>query len=250
MKITKLLLIVVAALAFACSKDDETPALEKQTLSLAGNAEVIAAPAAMQSSDDPNAQAAAQTIAEIGNMSEYLSLLKPPAGAAKSSDRITPANGRVNATGDVVVYIWEDEQFGKIGYQISETSDSYVFEVFMMYTGQTQWLRYFHAEEKKDKSQGFLKVYDIWGFTSEDPSTLLLSYNWSLSGDTLTFTMTDHIDNSTAKVIFNQKTKAGSIVITVQGVKDYEMFWDAAGNGSWVDYDEEGNAIDEGSWTV
>jgi hypothetical protein len=248
MKITKFLLLVVAALAFACSKDDEKPALEKQTLSLAGNAEVITAPTAMQTSDSPQAQEALEVISSVNQMTQYLGMLKAPAGASKSSERITPSNGRVNASGDVVVYIWEDEQFGKIGYQISESSDSYVFEIFIMYPGQTEWLRYFHAEEKKDRSEGFMKVYDIDGFLGEDTSALLVSYAWSRSGDILTFTMDEYFMGFSAKLIFNQKTKEGSIVYTINGTKLYEMSWNAAGSGVWVYYDEEGAITEEGTW--
>lgn len=249
MKITKLLLIVVAALAFACSKDDETPALEKQTLSLAGSAEVITAPTAMQANDNYEAQKALEVISSVNEMAKYLGMLKAPAGAAKSSERITPSNGRVNATGDVVVYIWEEEQYGKIGYQISESSDSYVFEVFVMYAGQTEWLRYFHAEEKKDRSEGFMKVYDIDGFLSEDTSALLVSYEWSRSGDIFTFTMNEYFMGYTAELIINQKTKAGSIVYTNgNGMKEYEMSWDAAGNGIWKYYDEAGTVTEQGTW--
>jgi hypothetical protein len=248
MKITKFLLLVVAALAFACSKDDETPALEKQTLSIAGSAEVITAPTAMQTNDNAQAQEALAVISSVNEMSQYLSMLQAPAGAAKSSDRITPSNGRVNATGDVVVYIWSDEQYGKIGYQISETSDSYVFEIFLMANGETEWLRYFHAEEKKDRSAGFLKVYDIYGFFGEDLSGVLVSYEWNRSGDIFTFTMDANFMGYSAKLIINEKTKAGSIVYTIDGLKQYEMSWDAAGNGTWAYYDEEGTVTDQGTW--
>jgi hypothetical protein len=241
MKITKLLLFVVAALAFACSKDDDETPLEKQTLSLAGSAEVITVPTAMKTSENAYAQEAVDMITEVNGMSQYLALLKPPAEATKSAERIVPANGRVNATGDVVVYSWTVDDY-KYGYQVSESSDSYVFEVFMMYPGQTGWLKYFHAEEKKDRSSGFLKVYDIW---SDEPA-VMLSYDWSHSGDIFTFTA--DFMGSTAKLILNKKTKAGSIVYTYDGVKEYEMTWDAAGNGTWAYYDEEGAITEQGVW--
>lgn len=250
MKITKFLLLVVAVFAFSCSKDDD-PGLEEKTLSLAGSSEVVVAPTAMQASQDPQAQQAVEWIASANAMTQYLGYLKAPAGASKSSERITASNGRVKTTGDVVVYTWHDDQSDyTIGYQISEASDSYVFEVFMKYPGQTEWLKYFHAEEKKDRSAGFMKVYDIFGILDQGNSAILLTYEWTHSGDIFTFTMTDGFGGSVIELTLNEKTKAGSVIYTTDGVKEYEMSWDAAGNGSWTLYDEEGNVSDSGEWTV
>lgn len=254
MKISKLLLLVVAALAFACSSDDDKPGLEKQTLSFAANQEVITAPAGLQASEDEQAQTALYWIQNANSMSQFLSYMQVPAGAAKSNDRITASNGRVNASGDVVVYIWSDPNGdGDVAYQISETSDSYVFEVFLRIADvQPDWTLFFHAEEKKDRSSGFMNVYDA--IMSDDPTVILFAYNWTRSGDlfTLIFSAPDEDPefNYSVTLVINEKTKAGSVTYKTDNVKDFEMTWDAAGNGTWIYYDEEGGIDQEGSWTA
>lgn len=253
MKITKLLLLLVAALAFACSDDDDDQSsLENQTLSFASNEQVIAAPTAMQSSENQEAQTALYWIENANAMSLYLSYMQVPSGATKSNDRITASNGRVNASGDVVVYTWASDDMA-IAYQISETSDSYVFEVFIKITDiQPEWTKYFHAEEKKDRSSGFMNIYDA--IDSDDPSVILLSYTWSRSGDMFTFTFSSPDENPeyeySVTMVINEKTKAGSITYKTGGEKDFEMTWDAAGNGTYIYYDDKGQIEDEGTWTA
>jgi hypothetical protein len=253
MKMTKFLLLAVAFFAFSCSSDDEeaSSSLEKQTLSLTESNTVVVAPAAMQTSEDTYAQQAVGYIQMVNQMSSYLAYMKVPDGAAKTSTRITAANGRVDATGDVVVYTWSDAQSGySVAYQISETSDSYAFEIFITQPGQTGWLKYFHAEEKKDRSSGFMNIYDVFGFHSDDTSVILLNYKWGRSGDIFTFTLTDNTGDFKFVLNINEKTKAGDVVYYLGGVKAYEMEWNAQGNGSWVWYDQEGNIEDSGTWTV
>jgi hypothetical protein len=46
----------------------------------------------------------------------------------------------------------------------------------------------------------------------------------------------------------HKKTNVGDITYIIDGTKQLELNWDAAGNGSWAAYDEEGNLEDEGEW--
>jgi len=254
MKMTKFLLLAVALFAFACSDDDKdtSSSLESQTLSLSSNTQVLTAPSAMQSSNDDHAQMAVGYITMANAMSTYLGYIKAPEGSVKSTTAITAANGRVAAEGDVVVYTWSDANSDlKVAYQISETSDSYAFDVFFMFSGQSSWLKYFHAEEKKDRSEGFMNVYDILGIYGDNTSLVMLKYNWSRSGDNFTFKLTDTQDNYYFTVIVNEKTKAGEVTYFAGTVKIYQMTWDAAGNGTWAFYDsDDGSLVSEGTWTV
>lgn len=247
MKITKLLLLLLAVFAFSCSDDDDEPALEKKTLSFAEKTEVVSAPTAMQASVDPMAEMAVNWIATLNAMTSATANMHIPEGASKSSAQITADNGRVKEDGDYVVYTWHDEQNDfSIGYQIRETSDSYVFEGFMMLPDMDKWLKYFEAEEKKDRSSGHMKIFNIFG---DDPSAVLYSYEWSRSADILSLTVTV-LDSERIELAINEKTKAGSIVYTYNGVKQYEMNWDAQGNGEWAQYDEQGEVVESGTWDV
>jgi hypothetical protein len=253
MKMTKFLLLAIALFAFSCSDDDEkaSSSLENQALSLTESSTVIVAPSAMQASDDSYAQTAVSYISMANAMSGYLSYFKIPEGSVKSSSRITAANGRAQNTGDVVVYTWHDANSGySVGYQISEVSDSYVFEIFIILPGETAWLKYFHAEEKKDRSEGFMNIYDIFGVEGDDTSVVWLAYKWGRSGDIFTFSVSDHSGDFNFKLAVNEKTKAGNVVYYFDGVKQYEMSWNSDGSGTWAYYDAEGNLDEEGSWDV
>jgi hypothetical protein len=247
-----LFLLGIALFAVSCSKDDDAkPSLEEATLSLTSNNQVITAPAAMASSEDPYAQMAAGYVGIANSMSAYLSYFNKPNGAVKSTTKITAANGRTAEAGDVIVYTWTDANSGtSIAYQISEESDRYVFEIFYKGSGQSDWLKYFQAEEKKDKSSGFMKVYDIFGITGDDASVALVDYEWTRVGDILNFTVTDYSGAIKVELVINTKTKAGSVVYTFDGVKAYSMIWESNGNGSWAFYDEQGNVSESGTWTV
>ncbi len=243
MKIPHILLLAVAIFSASCSKDeDAAPSLEQKSLSIAESATVIEAPSALLASEDEHAMQAAGLISMSNSLGAYTSYFNVPEGAAKSSTQISASNARVKATGDVVVYEWSDAKGNSVGYQISETSDSYAFEVFTKSTG-ADWVKYIGAEEKKDKSSGFLTIYDP---TSVDAAVTLVSYTWGHSGDIFTFTMSSP-DAFEFTLSVNKNTKAGSAVYFVGGKKQYEMAWDSAGAGSWSTFDEKGGTL-SGTW--
>jgi hypothetical protein len=245
MKITKALLLSAAVFAAACSDDDDKKSsLETAKLSFSENQTVIEAPAGLQNSEDTYAQIANSYIQMANGLTSYMGYMQAPQGAVKSKTRITAANGRTKETGDVLVYTWSDAQQGiSIAYQISEESDKYVFEIFLKETG-TDWLKYFHAEEKKDASAGLMKIYNIYG---DNTSDVIFQYSWERANGELTLTFTDSEDNDSVVITINETTGAGNVVSYEDGVKTYEMTWDAAGNGTWAYY-EDGDVVESGSW--
>ena len=190
----------------------------------------------------------------VNAITSYLSYFTPPAGAVKSSTSITASNARVASTQkEYLVYIWTDANNGSVAYQVSEESDKYVFELFFKAKSGSNWLRYLYAEEKKDRSSGLMKVYDV--FTGGPSTTVLFSYNWARTGDQLDVTM--EIPDEDPQFVFktvisiNVKTKAGSVSYYIGNVKEYNMTWDAAGNGTWTWYEEDGKTVNEsGTWKV
>jgi hypothetical protein len=243
-----LFLLGIALFAVSCSKDDDAkPSLEEATLSLTSNAQVVTAPSAMLSSQNTYALEAAGNIAIANSMSAYLAYFNKPTGAVKSTTKITAANGRTAEAGDVIVYTWTEANSGaSIAYQASEESDRYVFEIFYKSSGQTDWLKYLHAEEKKDKSYGFMKIYNIF----DDATVVLLNYEWTRAAGILNFTVTSYAGFFRIDLVLNEKTKAGSVVYTFDGIKEYSLVWDANGNGTWTYYDEVGNISESGTWTA
>jgi hypothetical protein len=252
MKPTRVLLLIVATLAFSCSKDDDAkPKLESTGLSFSGETQLIKAPSAMLNSSDPYAQLASSWIEAVNGIGAFTTYFKTPSGATKTSSKITASNGRVAAPGDYVVYTWTDSQTGySIAYQVSEESDRYTWEIFFKESLDAEWLKYIHAEEMKDRSSGFMKIFDIWGFLSDDSSSVMVSYNWTRSGDIFTFEMDSPLFELNVKLTYNTRTKAGSVIYYFDGIKTYEMTWDSKGNGTWTLFDENGNVEEQGTWSV
>jgi hypothetical protein len=241
------------AMAFSCSEDDDATSsdatLEKASLSFAGETKAITPPAAMASSQDEHAMIANGYIASANAMTSVLSYFTPPSGATRSSTKITAANGREAATAtEYLVYTWSDPNVGSIAYQISSESDKWVFEIFYKAKDASSWLAYVYAEEKKDKSEGLMKIYNLFG-----DGELAYSYTWKRTDDILTLVLSESLtgENVTITIAINEKTAAGSVVYTSNGITFAEIEWDAKGNGSWVMYEEDGvTVVDEGKWTV
>lgn len=251
MKITKaLLFLAMVAITFSCSKEDDDPkptTLEQATIGFNKNEPVVAAPAAMTQSNDSYAQMAAGYINSVNAMTSNLAMFTPPSNAVKGSTPVTAINGRVRSTQkEYLVYTWSDVNYGSVTYQIADDGDKYSFEFLIKENGQTAWHRFLYAEEKKDKSAGFLSLYD---HTSDTPD-VLIRYDWTRSGDNLNFTMSVPGEGDFIIIKINTKTKAGSVEYKFNGLLEYKMTWDAKGNGTWAWYNEDGSIEEQGSWTV
>jgi hypothetical protein len=252
MKSTKILFLLfgLVTLLASCSKksDDPQPALASASLSLSSG-QAITVPSGLSSSTDIHAEEAYNYVTSVNAITSATSAFKAPAGAAKSSTPIVGVNvgGRTAATQQTyLVYTWTDTQSGaSVAYQVSETTDSYTFELFFKDTGTTVWIRYLDAEEKKDKSSGFLKIYDPT-ITKVSPPTL--SYTWTRGTNTINFVVTD--DMGTKIVIdANTQTKVGEITYYVDNALSDKLTWDAQGHGTWKHYDTDGiTVLSSGTW--
>jgi hypothetical protein len=253
MKSSKILLLVfgLILLLSSCSKkSDPQPATTLSSASLSlSTGQVVTPPPALTNSTDSHAQEVNAFIQSANALSSLTSQFTPPAGATKSSTPIVGVNvgGRVSSTQqNYLVYIWSDPNSGgSVAYQISETTDSYTFELFIKETGASVWVRFLFASEKKDKSSGFLKVYDPT-ITKVSPPTL--TYSWTRGTNTLNFIITD---DSTMKVTMNinTQTKAGDVEAYTSGVLFEKLTWDANGHGTWAAYDTDGITVtDSGTW--
>lgn len=245
MKLKRFTAVLLAGLvAFSCSDNDEDkqPDVESASLSFSSEQQVVAVPNAMLTSEDPYAQMAAGWVTLANSMTASLSLFTPPASATKSTERINASNARTKA-GSSVVYTWSDPQYGSIAYQISDASSKYTFELFLKPTGETEWLRYLYAEEQKDKSRGYMEVYN----DQSSAGDALMTWEWERSGDNFQLTLTDATSEFYFVLEINTGTKAGSIMYYEGAEKTYEMTWDAQGKGSWVTF-VDGEESAEGSW--
>lgn len=197
-------------------------------------------------SSDPNAQIAVAYIAQANGMSSYLSNLAAPANAEKSNDRIngrTTSGGRISGVEeDVLVYTWTSGDIS-VAYQISETPEKYIFELFWKLSPGDDYVRVLHAEESKIKREGFME----WSFDATDD--YLFRYEWSEDADgTFYFDMLTP-DNSFTMNIVSNPDKSGSIKYYTEDELLYDISWAANGSGSWAFY-SDGEIIDSGTWTV
>lgn len=246
MKLSHFSAILLAIVLFSCSNDDPQPLTSKTVSIVDGDATVVEIPAGLASNTDSYAQQVTEYIQQVNEITEFTALMKPPPGAKKSS-KITAANGRTSETTDT--YTWSDDDGNQAAYQVTDKGDLYLFEFMIKLAGSNDWLRYIKAEERKDKSLGFLIVYDIFGFIGDDPSVELVKYEWTKSGDDFTFKMSNGIIDYYFILKTNTKTQAGSLDYFWEGVKYMSFTWDGDGNGTWVLYDEDGvTVIESGEW--
>jgi hypothetical protein len=249
MKISKhLSLATIFLLVLSCSKKEDPQPLQKAALSFA-NATPITPPSAMASSSDPNAQSATAWVGIANGMSGWTALFNAPAGSATSSTPIIASNigARSAATQQTyLVYTWSDPTYGSISYQISEVGDKYTFEMFYKQVGSVSWLRLIYAEEKKDRSQGFMNIYDT---TNPTKAVVLIGYSWTRNGDLLQFQIVDSDGGFKIVLNINTKTKAGDVSYYAGTQLQYKIVWDALGNGSWTSYNSDGTT-ETGTWTV
>jgi hypothetical protein len=256
MKLKFLALVAVLAVMASCSKDDDPAPLESAKLSFGDEESVVTLPDVMLNSSNEYVSQIVEMVGQVNMLSSYTMLSETPDGATKSSTEIVPENGRIARTaGSVLVYIWDDGQGGQIAYQVKDQSDAFVFELLWKIDGK--WYKYFSATEKKDKSSGNMVLYDIWNFNS-DPnwtaSSQLFRWDWSRSGDLLSFSFTD-FESLKFEMSVNVKTGAGNMATywgstvneSVVWEKGSEITWESDGSGTWKDY-EDGAVIAEGTF--
>lgn len=253
MKSSKILLLVfgiVLLLASCSKKSDPQPAttLSSASLSLASG-QAVTVPTALINSTDSHAQEAYSFAQSVNAISSYTAAFTIPSGATKTSTPIVAVNvsGRIASTQQsYLVYIWTDPSSGSsVAYQVSETTDSYTFELFYKESGTSVWVRYLNAEEKKDKSSGFMNVYDP---TVTKISPAILSYNWTRATNVFNFIITDDYGTKVTLHV-NTQTKAGDVEAYSSYILTEKLTWDAQGHGTWAEYDADGiTVLSSGTW--
>ncbi len=235
---------------FSCSDDDDAkPAdsLENVRLSFADETEIIEVPTALKNSSNTYAQQAAGYIQQINSMGTYTANFLPPANAVKTNTPVTASNGRVARTNkEYLVYTWEDGGYG-ITYQISESGDNYVFEIFYKLGATADYLKFVHAEESKSGKSGSMKIFNI--FAEGDESTILVNYTWNTAADGTVSFVADFVDTAFKYEVIVKSDGSGEVKYLIDGELAYHMIWNVSGDGTWKFY-ESGSIISEGSWTA
>jgi hypothetical protein len=77
-----------------------------------------------------------------------------------------------------------------------------------------------------------------------------LNYEWTRAGNIFNLSITEHSEGFKVDITVDQATRAGSVTYYFDGVKEYTLTWDDAGNGTWAYYNEEGDVTSTGTWTA
>ena len=245
MKRLQYLLMLLAVVAFSCSKDEVEPSaddLDEVELSLSADQKLIEVPEALLQSQNEYSQMAAMWIGMANSISSYVTIFgNIPAEAEKTSTPIMPSNGRVAATAkNYLVYQWEGSGIG-VAYQIHAEGSKYIFELFYKLQESNEYQRYLYAEETKDKKSGKMLVYDIW-----DTGDLAITYKWATNGDIFTFEFEGLESEGLISLEVNKSTEAGSLSFFDEGELTYLITWNGDGSGTWADY--SGDEEITGSW--
>ncbi|UII22574.1 hypothetical protein [Fulvivirga ligni] len=236
-----LTLFVLAISLFSCSKDDEPsdPKLSETNLFFMDE-EIINLPTGLTQSDDPRANTLSFYMTYIGILSSYGSYFTVPEGASTSGP-ITASNGRLSDNTETYVY-----NYGGyiIANQITDQGSSYLYEVFVKIENE-DYKKWYEASQKKDKSEATFTYLD----PEEDERVELVS--WTIKkNDNGYFIRYVTAEDEGVTEIQSNTDKSGTMVVIENGVKKYEYSWDSVGNGTWKEYNGQGNLIDEGGWTV
>jgi hypothetical protein len=243
-----LLIIFPAILFFACSKDKETePKFEDHTFifSFKDPGFMLQAPSGLRNSNDEMAQSVVELIEDANSITDFFDMMEIPAGAEKSHTPIIIGGGNPSPNTKYWVYKWSDDG-SPVAYQVSESSSKYTWEFLYKGSGE-EWFRMVYAEEKKDRSTGKM---DFYNFFFGAPDQILFNYEWNRSANLFELKITGQ--DLHYHFTMNSSTKAGKITMKFEDeeVINFEVIWDAQGNGSWRYYYEDGEVIEEGSWTV
>ncbi|MEO0554929.1 MAG: hypothetical protein AAF149_17110 [Bacteroidota bacterium] len=250
----------IILLAISCGDDDGeevtvTPGLEDVEFTFSATEPPIDIQTApLLQSSDPNANQVGIWISQTDFFSSFLENFQAPAGAAKST---TPIGGKSSKNGrtqeDVIVYTYTISEGGtsiSVAYQISETSTSYVFEIFWKFDG-TDYVKFIHAEESKDELRdGFMDIFAVDPGSEEDED-FFLRYEWSETAAGLfTFKVFD-VDEGFRLTIVSNPDNSGSLTVEFDGILNYEATWNSAGTaGTYATYDFDGNLISTGTWEI
>lgn len=233
-----LTLLAVLALAFAvgCSDDDDPtgPGGGGDDSPTFAGPETYNVPNSMTTSANPNAQLAVGYTTQINLASTYAAFLSSPVKAANDGppwvDTFTYGGFTVELTVD------EDGDDWTYEARLSGTVGEESYDNDLIY----------RARQSKTGGNGYLDFMD--------PTTGYILSRW------------DWNTTSTSLIAYDGMSPAGAYILTPDGSggADLEvwndglpsgdgwlglaMSWDAAGNGSWISYDDQGGETDSGVW--
>lgn len=240
---TLLFFVGLSAIIMSCGdKDDPAPKLEDVQFGLFEEGQTISVPQGIATSSDSHAKAVASTLAQM-NVQSYSALFTIPDNANKIDGPIEAANGRMNT--NTVTYEWTYDG-DAIAYQISELDDSYFFELFIKNAGDDAYYKWFEGTQAKDGKSGSFVILEPSGTTR----VVQLEYSFEFRSDGVFFMEYSVPSQDFYWQALVNADNSGSMKYLQGTTVLQEYTWDAAGNGTWTEYDSDGTIVDSGTWTA
>ncbi|GAB1446829.1 MAG: hypothetical protein KF860_02770 [Cyclobacteriaceae bacterium] len=246
---SSLWLIIVALIFTSCSKDEDVqPDFEDVEFGFDIDNPPLIIPDGIKNSTDMNAGQIYGHLTMANSIVYIVSAMQPPSGATKSDEsifgRIGGDSGRTaNIKTNVSAYTWtitDGNESLTYGYQLSETSTHYIFELFIK-ENNNEFIKYWHSERSKNGKQGFLELYD------EDDHSLSIRFEWD---ETALGVFRFNILSDNEKInITSNPDYSGSIKVFENGKLQNHITWNANGTaGTYVYYNSNEEVEESGVW--
>ena len=241
-KLISLIFLMVSLMFIISCSDDSNPTKPEEQKAKELSLKEITVPEAMKNSQDPHAQMASAYIGLVNGFRNYSTFYQPPAGSSnlgkifKSNDEWT-RTWTVDALTVTMNYFESEENFGWNIY-LTGTDNEFTYN---------NWL-YMEAEQTVGENSGTMKIYK--------PVTDQVEAEWNWFYDTngkYNFTFFSWNENYSQKIeVVSNPDNSGQLTfyeyVNGQFVPTNKISWTSAGTGHWVEYDAQGNIIDEGDF--
>lgn len=250
-KITLFLSVFALLFSISCSKDDEVGAdLTEVEFSFDASNPPIDQTIISNLSmlGDNNAATIAGHLSTANGMSNWLSFFQENPNAVQSNTPIGSCGG------SALVYTYTASAEGEtisIAYQICESTDKYVFQIFVSENGGDFQELIYAEETKDDLRNGYMEIFGADPSDSDLGNTAVFRYTWTEATDgSFEFTASSDLGGYLLTIDVNSD-QSGELSYTIDGDLIYEATWNAAGTaGTYTYYDGEGNVEDSGNWPV
>lgn len=247
-KITLLLAVIALLFNVSCSKDDDETTVDLSAVQFAFDQsnppidQTVINNLAM--TDDTNAALISSYLSTANLMTIWLTYFNQPSTAVQADSPIGTCGGN-SAT-----YTWTSSAGGEtfaIAYQICETDEDYIFQIFWSVNGG-DFEQIIYAEESKGELRdGFMQLFAS-DPTSDIGNTAVIEYSWKENTDgSLDYTVS--IDGQgVAMQIKVNPDNSGTIEYRLDGELFYEATWNSSGTSGTYTFYSDGQATDSGSW--
>lgn len=230
-KQTKILFIYMLMLLLSVACDDSTTEpeqLEAQTFSV----KEIEVPEALTQSGDTKAITVNAHILSVNSIANIYGVwFTAPGGnaLAKTNDGRTFTWTR-NGVTITMEYTENDDEI----FRVITISGSDGEQTFTNY-------KFLESKQKKDKSEGYLKIFDI-----SDGSTSI-NWVWNTTADNV-YSMNFTSEDGDKIEVNSNPNKSGIFSRYENNVLVSKIVWTIAGGGEWWEYDDQGNVTSTGTW--